>query len=182
VTVAFDIRESLLLQMTVAENRFGPFELYNDAPYPEHRAVKVEVETFVRGYVSGLDHQALDAALDTYKQFKSYGDELALERCIERQLRAVLEVLYPSGTGDAMSSRSRQQTKDALPRCSRAAALRAMHRLQVGGREREHRVRRLDSPAALKRSAVRPSAGRRCREDARVAFGGSGLTPQGSGG
>ena len=61
--------------------------------------------------------RVLDLSINYYKQFKCYGDELASERCTERQLRAVLEELYPNGTGDSMSSRSRrsrQQTKDRI--------------------------------------------------------------------
>jgi phage/plasmid-like protein (TIGR03299 family) len=61
--------------------------------------------------------RVLDLSINYYKQFKSYGDELASERCTERQLRTVLEELYPNGTSDSMSSRSRrsrQQTKDRI--------------------------------------------------------------------
>jgi hypothetical protein len=59
----------------------------------------------------------LALSIDYYEQFKRYGDELASQRCTERQLRAVLDTLYPSGIADSPSSRtrrSRQQTKDRI--------------------------------------------------------------------
>lgn len=61
--------------------------------------------------------RVLDLSINYYEQFKRFGDELASERCTERQLRAVLDELYPNGTDDSMSSRarsSRQQTKDRI--------------------------------------------------------------------
>jgi hypothetical protein len=59
----------------------------------------------------------LDLSINYYEQFKRFGDELASEHCTERQLRAVFDELYPNGTDDSMSSRtrsSRQQTKDRI--------------------------------------------------------------------
>jgi len=59
----------------------------------------------------------LDLSVNYYKQFKSCGDQLASERCSERQLRSVLDKLYPNGTEDSMSTRtrrSREQTKDRI--------------------------------------------------------------------
>ena len=50
-------------------------------------------------------------------QLKRFGDQLASERCTECQLRAVLDELYPNGTSDALSGRtrrSRQQTKNRI--------------------------------------------------------------------
>jgi phage/plasmid-like protein (TIGR03299 family) len=61
--------------------------------------------------------RVLDLSIDYYAQFKRLGDQLASERCTERQLQAVLEELYPNGTGDSISTRtrrSRQQTKDRI--------------------------------------------------------------------
>lgn len=61
--------------------------------------------------------RVLDLSIDYYEQFKRFGDQLASERCTERQLRAVLDELYPSGTSDSASDRtrrSRQQTKDRI--------------------------------------------------------------------
>jgi phage/plasmid-like protein (TIGR03299 family) len=61
--------------------------------------------------------RVLDLSIDYYEQFKRYGDQLASERCTERQLRKVLDALYPNGAGDTASSRtrrSRQQTKDRI--------------------------------------------------------------------
>jgi phage/plasmid-like protein (TIGR03299 family) len=61
--------------------------------------------------------RVLDLSINYYEQFKRYGDQLASERCTERQLRAVLDELYPNGTSDSVSGRtrkSRQQTKDRI--------------------------------------------------------------------
>ena len=61
--------------------------------------------------------RVLELSVDYYEQFKRFGDELASECCTERQLRGVLDELYPNGTGDSVSGRtrrSRQQTKDRI--------------------------------------------------------------------
>ncbi len=61
--------------------------------------------------------RVLDLSINYYEQFKRLGDQLASERCSERQLRSVLDELYPSGTSDSVSGRtrkSRQQTKDHI--------------------------------------------------------------------
>jgi Domain of unknown function (DUF932) len=61
--------------------------------------------------------RVLDLSINYYEQFKRYGDELASQRCTERQLRTVLDALYQNGAGDSASSRtrrSRQQTKDRI--------------------------------------------------------------------
>ncbi len=61
--------------------------------------------------------RVLDLSINYYEQFKRFGDQLASERCTERQLRTVLDELYPSGTSDSASDRtrrSRQQTKDRI--------------------------------------------------------------------
>jgi Domain of unknown function (DUF932) len=61
--------------------------------------------------------RVLDLSINYYEQFKRFGDRLASERCTEHQLRAVLDKLYPNGTSDSVSSRtrsSRQQTKDRI--------------------------------------------------------------------
>lgn len=65
-------------------------------------------------------HQArrvLELSVDYYQQFKTLGDELASERITETRLRGVLEQLYPSGTEDTASDRtrrSREQTKQRI--------------------------------------------------------------------
>ena len=65
-------------------------------------------------------HQArrvLDLSLDYYQQFKHAGDHLACERLSETQLRRVLDELYPSGTDDVASDRtrrSREKTKQRI--------------------------------------------------------------------
>ncbi len=61
--------------------------------------------------------RVLDLSINYYEQFKRYGDKLASEHCTERRLRAVLDGLYPNGTEDSLSTRtrrSRQQTKDRI--------------------------------------------------------------------
>jgi phage/plasmid-like protein (TIGR03299 family) len=61
--------------------------------------------------------RVLELSINYYEQFKRFGDELASEPCTERQLRTVLDQLYPNGAGDTASSRtrrSRQQTKDRI--------------------------------------------------------------------
>ncbi|HTD08811.1 MAG TPA: DUF932 domain-containing protein [Solirubrobacteraceae bacterium] len=61
--------------------------------------------------------RVLDLSINYYEQFKRFGDRLASERCTERQLRAVLDELYPNGTEDSVSGRtrrSRQHTKDCI--------------------------------------------------------------------
>jgi phage/plasmid-like protein (TIGR03299 family) len=65
-------------------------------------------------------HQArrvLDLSVDYYRQFKHAGDQLATERFSEAQLRHILDELYPSGTDDTASDRtrrSREQTKERI--------------------------------------------------------------------
>jgi len=61
--------------------------------------------------------RVLDLSINYYEQFKRFGDRLASERCTERQLRLVLDQLYPSGLADSASDRtlrSLQQTKDRI--------------------------------------------------------------------
>ncbi|HLH67352.1 MAG TPA: DUF932 domain-containing protein [Solirubrobacteraceae bacterium] len=59
----------------------------------------------------------LALSVDYYEQFKQLGNQLASEACTERQLRRVLDELYPSGTEDRASdrvSRARAQRKDRV--------------------------------------------------------------------
>src|SRR5581483_1799181 len=61
--------------------------------------------------------RVLNLTVDYYSQFKILGDRLASERCTERQLKPVLDELYPSGTDAAMSDRtrrSREETKQTI--------------------------------------------------------------------
>ena len=56
----------------------------------------------------------LELSIDYYKQFRETGNRLASELCTERQLARVLDELYPSGTDDRMTDRtrsSRERTK-----------------------------------------------------------------------
>jgi phage/plasmid-like protein (TIGR03299 family) len=68
--------------------------------------------------ISRRVHEArrvLELSVDYYKQFKHTGNQLASEKCSERQLRSVLEQLYPSGTQDSdRTRRNREQTKDRI--------------------------------------------------------------------
>jgi phage/plasmid-like protein (TIGR03299 family) len=67
--------------------------------------------------ISRRVHEArrvLELSIEYYEQFKAIGNQLASERCTERQLRRVLDELYPSGIEDRMTDRtrrSREQTK-----------------------------------------------------------------------
>jgi phage/plasmid-like protein (TIGR03299 family) len=61
--------------------------------------------------------RVLDLSIDYYRQFKHTGDQLASERFSEAQLHRVLEELYPSGTDDRASDRtrrSREQTQHRI--------------------------------------------------------------------
>jgi phage/plasmid-like protein (TIGR03299 family) len=61
--------------------------------------------------------RVLELSVDYYKQFKRLGDGLASERCSERQLRGVLDQLYPRGASDSSrGDRSRQEVKDTISR------------------------------------------------------------------
>jgi hypothetical protein len=61
--------------------------------------------------------RVLELSIDYYEQFKAQGDRLASESCSERQLRTVLDELYPSGYRDTDSGRtrrSREQVKEKI--------------------------------------------------------------------
>ncbi|HTX08585.1 MAG TPA: DUF932 domain-containing protein [Solirubrobacteraceae bacterium] len=61
--------------------------------------------------------QVLEISVDYYEQFKHTGDQLASQRISEAQLRRVLDELYPAGTEDVASDRtrrSREQTKQRI--------------------------------------------------------------------
>jgi len=61
--------------------------------------------------ISRRVHEArrvLDLSIDYYAQFKAVGDQLASEPCTERQLKQVLDELYPSGSHDGMTDRTRR--------------------------------------------------------------------------
>ena len=61
--------------------------------------------------ISRRVHEArrvLELSIDYYAQFKATGNLLASERCTERQLQRVLDELYPSGTEDRMTDRTRK--------------------------------------------------------------------------
>ena len=55
----------------------------------------------------------LDLSIDYYEQFRATGNLLASESCSERQLRRVLDELYPSGTDDRMTVRTRRSRVSA---------------------------------------------------------------------
>jgi phage/plasmid-like protein (TIGR03299 family) len=61
--------------------------------------------------------QVLDISVDYYQQFKHTGDQLASQRISEARLRRVLDELYPTGTADVATDRtrrSREQTKQRI--------------------------------------------------------------------
>jgi phage/plasmid-like protein (TIGR03299 family) len=61
--------------------------------------------------------RVLELSIDYYQQFQALGDRLATERCSERQLTAVLEQLYPTGTDEQIPARtrySRARTKQQI--------------------------------------------------------------------
>lgn len=61
--------------------------------------------------------RVLELSVDYYQQFQNTGNVLASQECTERQLRNVLEQLYPSGTEDRISDRARHnrdQTKATI--------------------------------------------------------------------
>ena len=61
--------------------------------------------------------RVLELSIDYYQQFRLPGNQLACERCTERQLQRVLDELYPSGTEDRISDRARrgrEQTKQRI--------------------------------------------------------------------
>ena len=61
--------------------------------------------------------RVLELSIDYYEQFRVTGNRLASEACTERQLRRVLDELYPSGTEDRITDRtrrSREQTKQRI--------------------------------------------------------------------
>jgi phage/plasmid-like protein (TIGR03299 family) len=70
--------------------------------------------------ISRRVHEArrvLELSIDYYEQFKQTGDKLASQRFTDRQLRQVLNQLYPSGTEDRASDRvtqARELRKDRI--------------------------------------------------------------------
>jgi phage/plasmid-like protein (TIGR03299 family) len=70
--------------------------------------------------ISRRVHEArrvLDLSIDYYAQFRTVGNRLASEQCSERQLQKVLDELYPSGTEDSVTDRTRkgrEQVKDRI--------------------------------------------------------------------
>jgi phage/plasmid-like protein (TIGR03299 family) len=70
--------------------------------------------------ISRRVHEArrvLDLSIDYYAQFRTVGNRLASEQCSERQLQKVLDELYPSGTEDSLTDRTRktrEQVKDRI--------------------------------------------------------------------
>ena len=62
------------------------------------RSAKQRFSICHTGAVTQRVHEArrvFDLSINYYQQFKCYGDHLASEHCTERQLRKVLDVLYP---------------------------------------------------------------------------------------
>jgi len=91
--------------------------------------------------ISRRVHEArrvLELSIDYYEQFQATGNLLASESCTERQLLQVLDRLYPSGTEDRMTDRtrrSRMQTKQRIVDLFLAHRMRMIH-----GGARRHAV------------------------------------------
>ena len=70
--------------------------------------------------ISRRVHEArrvLELSIHYYEQFNHTGNQLASQCCTERQLQRVLDELYPSGTDDCITDRtrrSREQTKHRI--------------------------------------------------------------------
>jgi phage/plasmid-like protein (TIGR03299 family) len=70
--------------------------------------------------ISRRVHEArrvLELSIDYYEQFAATGNQLASERCTERQLQKVLDELYPSGLEDSVTDRARkgrEQVKERI--------------------------------------------------------------------
>jgi hypothetical protein len=61
--------------------------------------------------------RVLELSIDYCAQFRETGNQLASEPCTERQLRKVLDQLYPTATEDVASPRtlrSREETKTTI--------------------------------------------------------------------
>jgi phage/plasmid-like protein (TIGR03299 family) len=63
-----------------------------------------------------VGRRVLDLSINYCEQFKSTGNQLASERCTERQLQRVLDELYPSGTEDSLTERTRRGRGDTKQR------------------------------------------------------------------
>ena len=69
--------------------------------------------------ISRRVHEArrvLDLSINYYEQFKTAGNQLASQRCSERQLQTALDELYPSGTEDSMTDRTRKSREQVKQR------------------------------------------------------------------
>jgi hypothetical protein len=61
------VRSSALLKLALNESRTTPLEFYDDAPYPDHRAVKDEIEQFVAEHLAGASAADLAVALERHR-------------------------------------------------------------------------------------------------------------------
>jgi hypothetical protein len=64
-----DVRSSALLKLALNQSRTTSLEFYDDAPYPDHRAVKDEVEEFVAEYLAGACDP--DVVLERHREYLS---------------------------------------------------------------------------------------------------------------
>ena len=104
----FELRESALLRLALGPVRFDPWEFFDEAAYPAHRAEKDEVEAFVREYVVGLDRPGLEAAVRRHRS-------AALRRwTLRRNNRSTTWTTEPLH-GRTRKARSPMPTSRALP-------------------------------------------------------------------
>jgi hypothetical protein len=76
----FEIRDSRLLRLALAESRFSPFEFYGDGAYPDDQDVKAEVEWLVETYIAPLDAEGLKDALAEHAAYLSEWQRERLEQ------------------------------------------------------------------------------------------------------
>jgi Domain of unknown function (DUF932) len=85
-----------------------------------HQRYSIRHTDKIRAHVHQA-RQVLEISINYYEQFKHTGDQLASQRISEAQLRRVLDELYPSGTGDITSDRTRRRASrpsSGSPSCS----------------------------------------------------------------
>jgi hypothetical protein len=75
-----DVRSSGLLKLALDESRTTPLDFFDHAPYPQHRAVKEEVEQFVAEYLTGASAADLDRALERHREYLTLWVPHRLER------------------------------------------------------------------------------------------------------
>ena len=80
MAIKFEIRDSRLLRLALAESRFSPFDLYEDGAYPDHQDAKAEVERLAETYLAPLDAEGLKDALAEHAAYLSEWQPERLEQ------------------------------------------------------------------------------------------------------